>query len=128
MSLSVEAVRWQSSEWAESQSVPGVRLRVARLSLAGRAEIARRVRSLLAELEYKAAGESAEDRLEAAVLEARIDQTYVEWGLLEVSGLEIDGAPATVGALVERGPESLAQEAARLVRRQCGLTEDERKN
>ena len=33
------------------------------------------------------------------------------WGLAEVGGLELDGAPATPESLVLRGPEELFREA-----------------
>jgi hypothetical protein len=120
--------QYASSEWRNAESVPGVRYEIAKVSLARRAEITRRVRSLLAELEYHSAGSGVEDRLAAAEAASRVDRVYVEWGLLRVEGLEIDGEPCGVAALVERGPEELCREIAAAIRRQCRLSEEERKN
>ena len=73
------------------------------------------------------AGSEAE-KLEGALGELMVQQLYIEWGLKTVEGLEIDGEPATPAALIARGPEELAVEVASCVVRECGLTEDDRKN
>ena len=44
------------------------------------------------------------DKLEATVLAAEIDRAYLDWGLVALEGLEIDGAAATPAALMDRGP------------------------
>lgn len=128
MSHSVELVEWASSEWVDSRVAPGVRFAVAKISLARRAEISRRMRGLMSELEFQAAGPGLTDRLAATETEARIDRVYIEWGLLEVTGLEIDGVAATVESLVEKGPEVLCREIAGCVRKHCHLSGEERKN
>jgi len=125
---SVEAVKYASSEWRESNCLPGVRYEIAKVSLVRRAEITKRVRALLAELEYRTAGPGLEDRLAASELESAIDRVYIEWGLVRVSHLEIDGEEAGVASLVQRGPEKLCREIAAAIRKQCHLSEDERKN
>lgn len=112
----------------ESATSAGVRYVIRRPSLQRRAEITRRVRQLLAELEYRSAGESLEDRLAAAELESRIDSIYLEWGLERVEGLVIDGTEADPKTLIERGPEELAREIAEAIRKECRLSEEERKN
>lgn len=122
------AAQYASSEWRDAESVPGVRYEMVKVSLARRAEITRRVRTLLAELEYHSAGSGVEDRLAAAEAASRVDRVYVEWGLLRVEGLDIDGEPCGVASLVERGPEELCREIATAIRRQCRLSEEERKN
>jgi hypothetical protein len=61
-------------------------------------------------------------------LELAADRVYVEWGVLEVAGLEIDGVASTVGMAVELGPEVLCREMAGAVRAELTLNEDERKN
>ena len=66
--------------------------------------------------------------MEASLLGAEIDRLYLRWGLEEVRGLELDGLPATIDALIEHGPEDLFLEALMSVKRECGLDEDERKN
>ena len=45
-----------------------------------------------------------------------------------VSGLVVDGEPATPEVLAETGPEDLFREALALVRTETGLNEEERKN
>ena len=128
MSLSGELVRHKSSEWVDSVTTPGVTYRVRRGSLALRAEITLRVRRLLAELEYREAGNGLDDRLTVALVSAQVDLTYLEWGLAEVQGLEIDGQPATIQSLVEQGPEELSREIAKAIRDRCRLVGPERKN
>lgn len=128
MSRSGEVVRYRSEEWVESLVVAGVRYLVRRVSLALRAEITRRVRALLAELEYREAGEGLEERLSAALVGAKVDAAYVETGLVKVEGLEIDGQAATLESLLERGPEGLSREIAKTIRERCQMTEAERKN
>lgn len=121
-------MNFESTVVRESAVCPGVRYAVVRPSLRKRAEITARVRQLLSELEYRAAGETLEDRLAAAELESRIDALYIEWGLVRVENLEIDGEECTPGLLIEKGPEELAREIAAAIRRECRLSEEERKN
>jgi hypothetical protein len=66
--------------------------------------------------------------MDARLLRAEIDRMYLSWGLREVSGLELDGKPATAGSLAEIGPETLWREALSAVRAETGLDEAERKN
>jgi hypothetical protein len=66
--------------------------------------------------------------VEAALAASEIDRVYVSWGLAGVEGLEIDGRPATAELLLDAGPESLVSEALALIRREAGLSEEERKN
>jgi hypothetical protein len=121
-------VRYSSSEWVEAACLPGVRYKIARASLARRAEITRRVRCLLSKLEYQEAGAALEDRLAAAEAACQVDRSYIEWGLLEVEGLRIDGRQCDVGLLVEKGPEPLCREIARRIRQESSLNAEERKN
>ena len=83
-------------------------------------------------MEYLEAGakleNGARETLEATVLAAEIDRAYLEWGLVEVEGLAIDGAAATPETLVDHGPVELAMEILRRIKSECGMTEDERKN
>lgn len=125
---SVEAVRWESSVWRASARMPGVRFRVRRPSLSARGELTRRVRGLLEELAFQAAGETPSEKLAAVQLQVEADRTYIEWGVLELEGLELDGSPATVASCVESGPELLCREMAEAVREELTLNELERKN
>jgi len=68
------------------------------------------------------------EKLEAAVLAAEIDRVYLGWGLEEIAGLTIDDEPATPESLIDKGPMDLAREILSRVKRECGLSEDERKN
>ena len=120
-------MEYESVVEAPSAVAPGVVLRVARMSFGRRLELMRRVRELARRVECYEAGDVGE-RMDAGLLRAEIDRLYVEWGLVGVSGLTVDGAEASVAAVVERGPEELFREALSAVCREAGLSEDERKN
>ena len=106
----------------------GVSYRVARMSFGRRVELMRRVRELARRMEFLEAGEAVGERMDAGLLRAEIDRMFLLWGLVGVAGLVVDGVEATPEALVERGPEELFREALAAVRRETGLTDDERKN
>jgi hypothetical protein len=107
---------------------PEVEFVIARMTFGRRIELMRRVRDLATRLEYFQAGQEAGNKMEAGLLSAEIDRLYAEWGLEEVSGLEIDGEPATPRSLIERGPEDLFLEVLAAIKAECGLNETERKN
>lgn len=125
---SLKPVKYQSSIRCASSAVPGVSFVIRRISLGRRIELAQALRDLAQELEFQQAGESAREQVEAAVLSARIDRVYLRWALGGVSGLLIDGEPATADALFQSGPEGLLREIVDRIKRECGLTDDERKN
>jgi hypothetical protein len=79
-------------------------------------------------MEFLEAGCTPGERMDAGLLRAEIDRTYLLWGLTGVSGLEVDGVEATPETLAERGPEELFREALAAVRAEAGLTDEERKN
>jgi len=112
----------------DAECAPGVRYRIARMSFARRLELVRRVRDLAQKIEFLDAGGETRDRIESSVLGAEVDRMYLEWGLQSVEGLTIDGEPATPALMIEKGPESLANEIAGRIRSECHLTGDERKN
>ena len=118
--------------WFDAAAMDGVRFEIVRVSFGRRIELARRIREIGRKMEYLEAGGSLEngarDKLEATVLGAEIDRAYLEWGLVSVEGLEIDGAAATPETVVERGPVELAVEILGRIKAECGMTEDERKN
>lgn len=118
----------ESSVWCKSQTYAGVRYRVARITVTRRIELAKRIREAGRKLEFLEAGSDPRDKLDAAVLASEIDRVYLEWGLEAVEGLEIDGEAATPALLIEKGPMVLAREVLQSVKRECGITEDERKN
>ena len=112
----------------DSDSMPGVRYRIAKMSFARRLELLRRVREFAQRIEFLEARGEVSDRFESSVLSAEIDRLYLEWGLQAVSGLVIDGEEATPSTMIDRGPEDLAREIVRSIREECHLSEDERKN
>lgn len=119
---------WQSYKVVPSESWPGVSFVVARMSFARRLELMKRVRDLAKRADFFEAGHDEKNRMEAGLLGAEIDQLYLEWGLHEIRGLELDGEPATSRSLIDRGPEDLVTEALAAVKAECGLNETERKN
>jgi hypothetical protein len=118
---------YESVVEVESQVAPGVRFTVVLMSFGRRVELMRQVRELARKMEFLEAGQPGE-RMEAGLLRAEIDRLYLAWGLKAVSGLVLDGVPASPELLAEVGPEELFREALAAVRAQTGLTEDERKN
>lgn len=119
---------YQSEAAVESRVLPGVTFRVRRMSFARRVELLERVRELAKRIEFLAAGSELAERIDAAAAGVEIDRLYLQWGLGGVSGLEIDGQPATAELLCERGPDALCGEIVAAVKAECGLTEQERKN
>lgn len=118
----------ESTVVVESKEAPGVSFTIARMSFARRVELMRRVRELARRAEFLEADQEPAAKMDAALLQAEIDRLYVAWGLRSVSGLELDGQPATVDALLESGPEELFREALSAVRAETGLSGAERKN
>ena len=127
-SISHSGKTWDSRVWFDSEAVEGVRYEIVRVSFGRRIELARRIREIGRKMEYLEAGTDARETLEATVLSAEIDRAYLEWGLVRVEGLEIDGAAATPETLVDRGPVDLAMEILGRIKSECGMNEDERKN
>ena len=119
---------YESTVWFDSAVRGGVRFGIVRVSFGRRIELARRIREIGRRAEFLDASGDAREKMDAAVLAAEIDRAYLEWGLMGVEGLEIDGAAATAASLVEAGPVELAAEILGRIKRECGLTEDERKN
>jgi hypothetical protein len=66
--------------------------------------------------------------MDAALLKAEIERLYVAWGVKAVSGLVVDSREADPELLADAGPEGLFREALAVVRRETGLSEEERKN
>lgn len=119
---------WDSRKVVASEERPGVEFVIARMTFGRRIELMRQVRDLAARLEYFEAGKDAKNGMEASLLGAEIDRLYIRWGLEEIRGLELDGAPATTESLIESGPEDLFVEVLTAVMAECGLVENERKN
>ena len=121
-------MNYESTRTVQSAECEGVTFRIARMSFARRLELARQIRELGRRVEFEQAGDALQDKLDAAVSCGEVDRLYLEWGLLDVTGLTIDGSAADTASVIDRGPESLCREMVREIRRECGLTEEERKN
>lgn len=121
-------MNYSSTVRSESKSHPGVWFDVRRVSLGRRIEMSKRIRAFSAPMEFAEAGASFADKLEASALALEIERIYLEWGIESIEGLTIDGEPATVSVVIEKGPEALYREMVDAVRHECGLNEEERKN
>jgi hypothetical protein len=122
------AGKYSSETLVKSRAVPGVTFAIGKMSFGRRVELMRRVRELARQAEFTAAGTEAGDKMDAALLQAEIDRTYVLWGVRSVTGLTVDGAAAGPELLAEAGPEEVFREALAAVRKETGLSEEERKN
>jgi hypothetical protein len=127
LSLLPKAKHCSSVSWHASQTVPGVRFAIRRVSLQQRIELNRRLRELTIQYEFLKAGD-AQSQLEAGLADLLVAKLYLEWGVAEMEGLSIDGKTATVASLIAHGPEKLTDEIVQKVQTESGLTEDERKN
>lgn len=121
-------VRYESTLRVSSRIAPGAGFRIAKITFGRRIELAKQIRELGTRLEYLAASKDVQDGIEANILGQEIEKVYIRWGLVEVSGLIIDGEPATLDTLLEKGPESLVREILGAIQSECGLNEAERKN
>ena len=121
-------MEYSSYEVVDSKLTAGVSYVVSKMSFGRRVELTRRVRELAVRREFLEAGDTPNDKMEAVLLALEIDRLYLLWGLKEVTGLELDGQPATPESLAASGPEDLFREALAAVKQQCGLSEEERKN
>lgn len=122
------SVAYESVRHVDSKVCAGVRFAVRRMSFGRRLELTRRVRELAAKVEFLNAGQTITDKLEASLSTIEADRIYLEWGLHSIAGLTIDGASADVSTVAELGPEELCREILREIKRECGITEEERKN
>ena len=118
---------YESEAVVESRLRPGVRYRISKMSFRRRLELMRQVRELARRVEFLGAGHDPGDKMDAALLQAEIEQLYVIWGVKAVEGLRVDGASAGPDMLAA-GPEDVFREALAAVRREIGLNEEERKN
>ena len=125
---SVSHMTYESVTAVASKVAPGVLYSIARMSFTRRLELMRTVRDLARRAEFLEAGQEPAGQMDAALLQAEIDMLYLTWGLRSISGLELDGEPATPELLAERGPEELFREALAAVRAEAGLSAAERKN
>lgn len=123
-------MQYESHVEVRSEIAEGVVFVVRTMSFGRRLELTRRIRELAGRQQFldAAPGEDAVTGADSALLTAEVDRAYMLWGLERVEGLQIDSEPATPESLLDRGPEELMREALRAVRREIGLSADERKN
>jgi hypothetical protein len=121
-------MQYESTLTLQSGTLEGVSFTILRMSFGRRMDLMRRVRDLSARIEYDQAGGRAEDRIQAGVLRAEIDELYLRWGLSSLRGLRIDGGAADIESLLSGGPEVLCREIVAAIKRECALTEEDRKN
>ena len=119
---------YQSTIKHQAKSIAGVTFTISRMSFGRRVELTRLVRALSTRMDFCEAGDEVGDKLQARLLSGEIDRLYLEWGLVDLSGLELDGLPATPALLVAVGPEELSLEILDSIRSECGLSDEERKN
>jgi len=124
----VRSTNYESTRVVESRVARGVEFTIARMSFDRRVDLMRRIRELARRAEFLAAGQGPEDKMDAALVQAEIERTYVAWGVRAVSGLVVDGRDADPETLSDAGPEKLFREALAAVRAEAGLNEEERKN
>src|SRR5260370_27254414 len=120
--------RYASETVVKSRAVPGVTFTIVKMSFGRRVDLMRRVRELARRTEFLTASEEVGDKMDAALQRAEIERTYVMWGVKSVTGLAVDGVAAGPELLAEAGPEELFREALAAVRKETGLSEEERKN
>jgi hypothetical protein len=127
ISHSCEIASYSSVIWHDSKTLPGVRYATRRISLKQRIELTSKVREIVLQHEFLKAGD-ASDQLEVTLGELLAQKLYIEWGLHEIQGLTIDGEPAIVESVIEKGPDELTGEIVATIRAQLELSEEERKN
>ena len=121
-------MQYESTLTLQSGTFEGVSFTILRMSFGRRIDLMRRVRDLSSRIEYEQAGIRAEDKIRASVLRADIDELYLRWGLSSLHGLRIDGRDADIESLLSGGPEALCREIVAAIKRECALTEEDRKN
>jgi hypothetical protein len=126
-SLLRKTANYQSVIWHESTAVKGVQFATRRVSLAQRIELTHKARELSLKYEFMKAGEPS-DQVEASLADLLVRRLYLEWGLVELRGLTIDGQRSTSEALIEKGPEPLSDEIINTIRAELELSEEEIKN
>src|SRR6185312_8950064 len=119
ISRSLKPQRFESARWIESEQIRGVRFSVREPSLGNRIDLTRKLHDLTARNEFLAGGRELE-QLELVLADLLVQKALIEWGLIAIEGLRIDGAIPTTDRLIETGPEKLVAEIAAVIRAKCG--------
>jgi hypothetical protein len=118
---------YQSLLWLDSKRLPGVRFSLRKMSLSQRIDLSSRTRELTLRNEFLKAG-NLTDQMDAGLADLLVEKLYLEWAVAGVTGLRIDGTPASLPLLIERGPDVLVNEILEAIRSQLELSDAERKN
>lgn len=121
-------MNYESTWQYESKTFPGVKVVLKRISFSKRSELTREIAPLAAKIKALSASSVEAEQAEAALLRRSVAGFVLDWGLVEVSGLMIDGVPAKKQTLVDDGPEELTLEILQQLQRQIALSNDEIKN
>lgn len=111
-----------------SARYPGVCFTIRRCSAARRIALIERLAAYASRYEALKASDRMDDRVQAEALRLRMDFEYLDWGLLRLSGMLLDGDAPDAQSLFDRGPELLVAEIIGKIREECELNEGERKN
>lgn len=122
------SMTYESTVTHAAKCCDGVSYKITRMSFGRRLELTRLVRELGIRMEFCDAGSDLADQLRARLLSGEIDRLYLDWGLVEITGLDLDGSPASPESLVKDGPEGLCLEILDAIKAECGLSDEERKN
>lgn len=106
----------------------GVTCRIRKITYQARLTLLRSIRELARDYEFMAAGESLRERYDTAVIQQEINHRYWQHFVEAVSGLLIDGEPATPESLWSQGPDGLVQEILQVIFARTFLTRDDSKN
>lgn len=121
-------VTYTSTKPIQSKTLPGVTFHIRKMSLDTRLRMLESLSEVSKQLDFHQAGETLHDQLQTHTLSALTESVYIRTGLEEISGITIDGQPATTESLIRCGPERLTREIAEAIRQEAFLSEEERKN
>ena len=118
---------FKSILWRQSQSIPGARFAIRRISFSQRLELARRIRELSLKEEFLRAG-AADEQLGGAICDLLARKALLEWGFVDICGFTIDGRSPSLEMMLDKGPEALVMEIVAAIQTEASLSEQERKN
>jgi hypothetical protein len=127
ISRSPKTFDYVSQVWHQSSAYKGVSFATRQISLAGRIELTRKIQDLIFKNDFLRAGDAMEQS-QARLADLLARRVYLEWGIVQVEGLNIDGSPASLKDVIERGPEDLCDEMSTTIQGELSLSEEETKN
>lgn len=119
---------YRSTVEYRSQLYPDVTVTLKRVSFSRRNDLTRLLAPLAAKARSLAASTNDKDVAEASMVRREMARLVLEWGIVDVAGIHVDGAPITKQLLLEDGPEELPMEILGELQRQISLDEEQRKN